>query len=226
MRREASKADLIAGVEGFEVDGGYGFFYFGQEVFARGGECGKDVRGGDALDADVFGIGACGGGGCVGVGFDLEADAGEGFFVDGVEELDGDEDLVAGLGGIEEDDGFKIVAERDAAAVEVDDLGHGAVGVGVELEPDARAGDVVAVEGLRDFDHAAVPDGVLRGFGAWLDECPGGVVERGGFAVGDVAGVEAPFADGEGVEHLEGVQLRDGGGGEVFLLSDGGEGLG
>ena len=161
---------LVAGVEGFEVDGGDGFFYFGEEVFARGGEGGKDVCRGDALDADVFGVGACGGGGCVGVGFDLEADAGEGFFVDGVEEFDGYEDLVAGLGGVEEDDGLEVVAERYAAAVEVDDLGHGAVGVGVELEPDARAGDVIAVEGLGDFDDAAVPDGVLRGFGAGLDE--------------------------------------------------------
>ena len=59
-----------------------------------------------------------------------------------------------------------------------------------------------------------------------LDEWPGGVVEGGGFAVGDVAGVEAPLADGEGVEHLERVQLRDRGGGEIFLLADWGEGLG
>ena len=42
----------------------------------------------------------------------------------------------------------------------------------------------------------------------------------------DVAGVEVPFADGEGVEHLEDVELCDGGRGEVLLLSDGGEGLG
>ena len=44
--------------------------------------------------------------------------------------------------------------------------------------------------------------------------------------MGDVAGVEAPLADGERVEHFQGVQLRDGGGGEVFLLADRGEGLG
>ena len=117
------------------------------------------------------GLGRVGGG--VGVGFDLEVDAGEGFFVDGVEELDGDEDFVAGLGGVEEDDGFEVVAEGDAAAVEVDDLGHGAVGVGAELEPDAGAGEVVAVEGLGDFDDAAVPDGVLGGFGARLLQGPG-----------------------------------------------------
>ena len=94
-----------------------------------------------------------------------------------MEEFDGYEDLVAGFGGVEEDDGFEVVTEGDAAAVEVDDLGHGAVGVGVELEPDARASEVVAVEGLGDFDDTAVPDGVLWGFGAGLDEGPGGVVE-------------------------------------------------
>jgi len=44
--------------------------------------------------------------------------------------------------------------------------------------------------------------------------------------VGDVTGVEVPFADGEGVEHLDGVELGDCGGGEVLLLPDGGEGLG
>ena len=159
---------LVACFEGLEVDGGYGFFDFGEEVFARGGERGQDVGGGDALDADVFRVGAGAGAGSVGVGFDLEVDAGEGFFVDGVEEFDGYEDLVAGLGGVEEDDGFEVVAEGYAAAVEVDDLGHGAVGVGAELEPDAGAGEVVAVEGLGDFDDAAVPDGVLGGFGAGL----------------------------------------------------------
>ena len=150
----------------------------------------------------------------------------EGFVVDGVEELDGDEDLVAGLGGFEEDDGFEVVAEGYAAAVEVDDLGHGAVGVGAELEPDAGAGDVVAVEGFGDFDGAAVPDGVRGGFGAAVRRGPGGVVERGGFAVGEIAGVEAPFAGGKGVQGFERVELRDRGGGEVLLLADGGEGLG
>ncbi len=178
------------------------------------------------MDADVFRVGASAGGGGVGIGFDLQAYTGEGFFVDGAEEFDGYEDFVAGLGGVEEDDGFEVVAEGYAAAVEVDDLGHGAVGVGAELEPDAGAGEVIAVEGLGDFDDAAVPDGVLGGFGAGLLQGPGGVVEGGGFSVGDVACVETPLADGERVEHLDGVELCDRGGGEVFLLADGSEGLG
>ena len=213
---------LISSVESLGVDGGYGFFDFGQEVFAGGGKCGQDVGGGDALDADVVGVGP-GAGGCV--GFDLEVDACEGFFVDGVEEFDGYEDLVAGFGGFEEDDGFEVVTESDAAAVEVDDLGHGAVGVGTELKPDARAGEVVAVERFGDFDDAAIPDGVGGGFGARLLEWPCGVVEGGGFTVGDVTGVEAPLTYGEGVEELERVEFGDGGGREVFLLADGRKGL-
>ena len=43
--------------------------------------------------------------------------------------------------------------------------------------------------------------------------------------MGGVAGVEAPLPYREGVEELEGVELGDGGGSEVFLLADGGEGL-
>ena len=46
---------LVAGGEGVGVDGGDGFFYFGEEIFARGGESGEEIGGGDALDADVVG---------------------------------------------------------------------------------------------------------------------------------------------------------------------------
>ena len=157
-------------------------------------ERGDEERGGEELEAEVFGVGA--GRGEV----DLHGGAGEGLLVDGVEELDGDEDLFARLGLIEEDDGFEVVAESYAAAVEVDDLRHGAVGVGAEAEPDARAGEVVAVEGLGDFDFAAIPDGVGGGFAAGFDEGPGAVVEVEGFAVGEVAGVVAPLLGGEVVK--------------------------
>ncbi|WP_433982845.1 hypothetical protein RBB78_12400 [Tunturiibacter empetritectus] len=198
---------LVGGGEGVGVDGGYGFFNFGEEVWARGGERGEEVGGGDALDADVVWGWAGVGAGGVGIWLDGEADAGEVLVVDGLEEFDGYEDLVAGVGGFEEDDGFEVFAEGDTLAVEVDDLGDGTVGVGAELEGDAGAGDVVAVEGPGDFDLAAIPDGLVGGFGFGLDEGPGGVVEGGRFAVGDVAYVEAPVACGEGVEGLEGVEL-------------------
>jgi hypothetical protein len=93
------------------------------------------------------------------------------------------------------------------------------------LEEDAGAGDVVAVEELGDFDEAAIPDGAFGGFGAGFGCGPGGVVEGGGFAVGDVADVDVPVACGEGVEGLEGVELFKRGGREVLLLADGREGL-
>jgi hypothetical protein len=48
---------LIPCCEGFEVDGGYGGFDCGEEVFAGGGKDGEEVGGGDALDADVVGVG-------------------------------------------------------------------------------------------------------------------------------------------------------------------------
>ena len=171
------------------------------------------------------GLGRAAGGGVVGVGLDAQADALEGFDVDGVEEFYRYEDLVAGPGGFEEDDGLEVVAERDAAAVEVDDLGHGAVGVGLELKPDARARDVVAVEGLGDFDGAAIPDGVFGCLAVRGDELPGGVVEGGRFAVRDVAYVEAPAASGKLGEGLEGVQRGERGGREVLELALGREGL-
>ncbi len=123
--------------------------------------------------------------------------------VDGVEELDGDGDFLAGLGRVEEDDGFEVIAEGDAAAVEVEDLGHGAVGVGVELEPDAGAGEVVAVEGVGDGVDLAEPDGILGGLAGNFLCLPGGVVEGDGFAVGDVACVRLPGAVREIAEESE-----------------------
>ncbi len=214
---------LVASGKGVGVDCGYGLFYFGEEIFAWGGESGEEVGGGDALDADVVGRWAAVGG--AGIWLDGETDAGEGLVVDGLEKFNGYQDFVAGLGGFEEDDRLEVFAEGDAFAVEVDDLGDGSVGVGAELEGDAGAGDVVAVEGLGDFDLAAVPDGFVRCLGFGLDEGPGGVVEGDGFAVGDVADVEAPVACREGVEGFEGVELGDGGRGEVLLLADWSEGL-
>gem|GEM_PF-5541978 len=110
-----------------------------------------------------------------------------------MEKLDGNEDLVAGFGLIEEDDGFEVVAEGYAAAVEVDDLRHGAVGVGVKGEPDARAGEVVPVEGFGYFNLSAVPDGIVGRFAAGFDDGPVAVVEIEGLAVRKVARVIMPL---------------------------------
>ena len=188
---------LVGGVEGGEVDGGDGLIEGGEVLCGIFGERGQEGGAGEEFGAEVGGVGTAGG------EVDLHGRAVEGLGVDGVEELDGDEDLVAGLGLVEEDDGLEVVTEGYAAAVEVDDLRHGAVGGGAELEPDAGSGEVVAVEVFGDFDEAAEPDGVVGGVAAGLDDGPGGVVEVGVFAVGEVAYVGAPFVGREVVEGAE-----------------------
>ena len=67
---------------------------------------------------------------------------------------------------------FEIFSERDAASVEVDDLGHWTVGSRDELKADVYAGEVVAVESLGDGDALAVPYGFLAGFRANLRDRP------------------------------------------------------
>jgi hypothetical protein len=73
----------------------------------------------------------------------------------------------------------------------------------VKAEPDACAGEVVSVEGLWDFDGAAVPDGFVGCFASGFDDRPAAVVEVDGFAVGEIAGVIAPLFGGEMVEGRE-----------------------
>ena len=214
---------MIARGQGLGVDCGDCFFDFGEKVGAGGGESWQEACGCDALDADVVGIRAGVGG--VRVRFDAKGYAFERLVVDGVEEFDGYQDLVAGLGRFEEDDGFEVVAECDPAAIEVNYLRHGAVGVGAKLEPDAGAGDVVAVQRLRNLDLAAIPDGVLGRFGWRGDDGPSGVVEGEGFAVREIADVDSPVSGGQGVEGFNGVQLLDRGGREILLLANWREGL-
>ncbi len=125
--------------------------------------------------------------------------------VNGGKKLDGDEDGLAGLRVIEERNLFEVFAERDAAAVEVDDLGHRPVGPRDEPEADVDAGEVVAVEGFGNGDALAIPDGVLAGGGLRFGHGPGAVVERRRFAVRQVAFMHAPAAVGQRVELHEAV---------------------
>lgn len=131
-----------------------------------------------------------------------------------MEELDGHEDAIAGLSAIEEHDGLEVITEGYAAAIEINNLGHGTVGVGHELKPDAGAGEVVTVERLGDLEPAAIPDGVHGRAGIGGDGLPGGIVEIGRFGVGNVTGMKFPIGGGE---RVEGGQLPNGamgGGGE------------
>ena len=178
---------LVVGVESTEVDHRDCMLQRREILWRVLRESGDEKGGREEFGAEICGVGTSGS------EVDLQGCAGEGFFVYGVEEFDGDEDLVAGFGLIEEDDGFEVVAEGYAAAVEVDDLRHGAVGVGVEGEPDARAGEVVTVEGFGYFNLSVVPDSLVGRIAAGFDDGPVAVVEIEGFAVGKVAGVVTPL---------------------------------
>ena len=74
------------------------------------------------------------------------------------QKLDGNQDLLAGMCGLKHYDWLEIISHGNAAAVEVDDLRNRPVGAGVHLKPDARAGEVVSVEGFWYFDPTAKPN--------------------------------------------------------------------
>ena len=110
-------------------------------------EQGRDQQGGgEELQAQIFGVGSSG------REINAHLRTAKVLFVDRVQELDGYQNLIARLGLIEKYDGLQVVAQGDAAPVEVDDLRHGTIRVGSKMEPDAAAGEIVAVEGLGHFD--------------------------------------------------------------------------
>jgi hypothetical protein len=76
-------------------------------------------------------------------------------------------------------------------------LRHGPVGVGVELEPDARAGQVVAVQCVRDLKCLPESDGVSRRQSAHGHVQPNAVVQVHRLAVGQVSAVHLPRASGQ-----------------------------
>ena len=108
----------------------------------------------------VFGIGPALG------EIDAQRGAAELLDVDGVQQLHGDHDLVAWLGIVKQDSRLQVVAHGHAASIEVENLGHRPVGVGMELEPDARAGQVVAIQRVGNRKCLAKPHGIHRGVGA------------------------------------------------------------
>ena len=89
-------------------------------------------------------------------------DAGDTLFIHGRQKLDRDQHLVTRLGIVEENDGLQVVAQRYAAAIEVNDLRHRTIGVGAETEPHARAGQVVSIQRLRNLDLTPEPDRLFR----------------------------------------------------------------
>ena len=201
---------LVSVRERVQIDGSDGFSE-GIDVGGRSRrERGDEYSVREELLAQIVGAGPVFG------EIDLRGHAVEALVVDGLKNLDRDENLVAGLGVVEEHDGFEIVSHRNATAVEIDDLRHRAVGVGVELKPDARAGQVVTVQGLGDFDLPAKPDGVFCGVAFDRENWPTAVVEAYGLAVRDVSGVKAPAVDRQGVQFGEAVDGCPRGGGQCL----------
>jgi hypothetical protein len=114
-----------------------------------------------------------------------------------VKQLDGDGDLITRFGAVKQNDGFEVVAKGYAAAVEVEDLRHGTVGFRVELEPDARASQVVSAQGLGNRVALPKPDRVVGRFAGRRHGLPSGLVDIDSFAMGKVAGVHLPGAIGQ-----------------------------
>ena len=126
-----------------------------------------------------------------------QGSAAELFHVDRLEQLNRDHHLVAGPRIIEQHLRLQVLAQSHAAPVEVKNLRNGSVGVGRELEPNARAGQIVAVERRRQLNRLPKPHrvgGVMRARGRIL---PSALVEGHSFAVRQIALVHLPRAGGQ-----------------------------
>jgi hypothetical protein len=120
-----------------------------------------------------------------------------------MEQLDGDDDFIARFGAIEEHDRLQVFTHRDPAAVEVDDFRHRSVRRGVELEPDARAAQVVAVERLRHLDNAAKPHRLIAHLNGFGSGGPLADVKIGRLAMRHIAGVIAPAGQRQRVQRAQ-----------------------
>ena len=123
---------------------------------------------------------------------DPGAGVGEGLHIHGVKQFHRNHRLFARRGAVEEHDRFEVLAHGDPAAVEIDDLGHRPVRAGIELEPDAGTGQIVAAERLWDLNGATKPDGVVADFRSGRSRLPLAVVEGRRLAVRNVSLVVAP----------------------------------
>jgi len=80
---------------------------------------------------------------------------------DRMQQHDGNQDLVAGLCFVEKNDRLKIVAKSNAAPVEVENLRHRSVGIGSQGKPDARAGEILSMKTVGNFNQAPKPHSFL-----------------------------------------------------------------
>ncbi|SPF37406.1 hypothetical protein SBA1_180034 [Candidatus Sulfotelmatobacter kueseliae] len=123
--------------------------------------------------------------------------------VHGVQEFDRNQHLVAGLGLVEEHDGFEIIAQRDTPPVEVENLGHRPVGGRGKRKPNPRPGQIVAMQVLRNLDPAAEPHCLLRKGRARFHHLPRRIVKLRGFAMGQITGVNPPLVGWEPVQFTQ-----------------------
>ena len=138
-----------------------------------------------------------------------QIDAGDPFFVHRRQQLHRDQHLVARLRVVEEHDGFQVFAQRHAPAIEVDDLRHRTVGIRAEAEPHARAGQVIAVQRLRNLDLAPEPDRFfwrcqpVMAVAVRIHLFPAAVVQRWLLTMRHIALVVSPLAPRQNVETLQ-----------------------
>ena len=116
---------------------------------------------------------------------------------------------------IEENDGLKIVAHSHATAIQVEDLRHGPVRVGVKAEPDSGAREVVSVERGRHGDGAAIPDCDCPSLSLGADDWPTRVIQIEGFTMCEIAHMRLPSVRRQGIQARTAAGLPSGTGWRV-----------
>ena len=107
----------------------------------------------------------------------------------------------------EENDRLKIISHRNAPAIEVDNLRKRSIRPRLEAEPDARTGQVIAVQRLGNLHPLPEPERSLGILAVRLGDRPVGVLYRGVFGMRHIARVVMPNA---GRQIAEAAELFDG----------------
>ena len=120
----------------------------------------------------------------------------------GAEQLHRNQNPLAGLGIIHQFESLQALAQGYAPSVEIHNLGHGfaARGPGLKLEPDVRAGQIVAMQTLRYLNPLAKPDRIFGVLAARPDSGPRGIIEVEALAMRQIAGVQSPFSIGNAIQ--------------------------
>ncbi len=147
--------------------------------------------------------------------------------VHGVQQLHRHRHFVARLGLVKQDDRLQVVAHGHAPPVEVENLRHRPIGFSVELEPDARARQVISVQRLRHLISLAKPHCLIGRLAPRRDDLPAALIQANRLAVRQVAGMELPnpvrqfVQTAEPFDHSAGLRRQAGSnlGGAASVLS-------